>query len=154
MATLRKGVIGLLGLATSLAGCHRAGAPRAGRQNAFVEPQAQAAAAWPRLPTTGYIAGRVATSADIRKGDAVFAACVGVVGRTLDVAIPQYGLWHDPLTDSIRRVFVVEAEWFQGDSMFGLRQIPSGKDAMATIADLQLLGQTPPAPAGSSGAVQ
>ncbi len=154
MSALRKGAIGLLGLATSFAGCHRARVLRAGHQNAAVPSQAQVATAWPPLPTTGYISGRVATAADVQRGNAVFAACVGVVGQTLHFAIPQYALWHDPLSDSIKRVFVVEAEWFEGDSMFGLRQIPSGKDAMATIADVQLLGQTPPAPAGSGTAVQ
>ena len=149
MSTLRESAIGLLGLASLLAGCQRAEVLRTPHRN-VAQPRAQVASAWPPLPGAGYISGRAATAADVRSGNAVFAACVGVVGQPLHIAIPQYGLWHDPLTDSIKRVIVVEAEWFQGDSMFGLRQIPNGKDAMATIANLTLLGQAPPAPGGST----
>lgn len=150
MSTVRKSAIGLLGSASLLTGCQRAKVLRTPHQEAAQPGRAQVATDWPPLPSTGYLSGRVATAADVQSGNAVFAACVGVVGQPLHIAIPQYGLWHDPLTDRIERVFVVEAEWFQGDSMFGLRQIPTGKDAMATIADLKLLGQTPPAPAGST----
>ena len=150
MLTLRDSAIGLLALASALAGCHRAKVLRAPQQTAAQPSQAQVVTSWPPLPTTGYIRGRVATAADVESGNAVFAACVGEVGQPLHFAIPQYGLWHDPVTGRVEPVIVVEAEWFEGDSMFGLRQIPTGKDAMATIADLQLLGQTLPAPPGRS----
>ena len=150
MSTLRQSAIGLLGLASLLGGSQRASGLRTPHQKAAQPGRAQVATAWPSLPRTGYLSGRVATAADVRSGNAVFAACVGVVGQPLHIAIPQYGLWHDPLTDSVERVLVVEAEWFEGDSMFGLRQIPSGKAAMAAIANLTLLGQTPPAVAGST----
>ncbi len=99
---------------------------------------------WPPLPTTGFISDRVAMARDVTAGDAVFAACVGKAGRPLHVAIPQYALWRDSATGTVKPVIVVEAELFDGDSMFGLRQIPGGASAMARVSDLELLGRSRP----------
>ncbi len=154
MTTLVRRAIWLAAAAAMLTGCgHRARATARLRGAAQVY-RLDAPVAWPPLPTTGYIKDRVARATDVTAGNAVFAACVGVVGQPLHVAIPQYALWHDAATDSVKPVFVVEAEFFEGDSMFGLRQIPSGRDAMATSGDLELLGQARPAPAADHSEIR
>lgn len=152
MATRYPRATALAAIAALVAGCGGGVPPTRATASAAQRHRWHAPSDWPPLPTTRYIRGRVATATDVSVGNAVFSACVGVVGRALHVTIPQYALWRDPATDSIKPVFIVEAELFEGDSMFGLRQIPSGKDAMATSADLELLGQTPPGvrPAGSA----
>ncbi len=149
MPGLLRSALWLVTIAAFGAGCGRGTARQHESPGTTHVFRSHLPAAWPALPTSGYISGRVATAADVSAGKAVFSECVGVVGRPLHVAIPQYALWRDPATDSIRPVVVVEAELFDGDSMFGLRRIPGRGDAMAKAADLELLGPMPPAAAAS-----
>jgi hypothetical protein len=38
----------------------------------FGAPQDAAASSWPELPKSGFVAGRLASEADLERGDAVF----------------------------------------------------------------------------------
>ena len=107
-------------------------------------PEGSAPAAWPPLPTTGFVTGRAATDRDVAEGNAVFALrAYGIpFGKPLDVVIPQYAYLvrkgQEPL-----RVIVVQAEEGKGVKIFGFRDL-NGNAATARESDLQLLGTHPP----------
>jgi hypothetical protein len=75
-------------------------------------PAAAAAQApvWPALPSQEFIRGRPATKADVAAGNAVFVAAIGekVIGRALEMPIPQYAYFND--RGRKIQVVVVQAE--------------------------------------------
>lgn len=102
-----------------------------------------ATTAWPDLPTEGFLAGRVATDADVMAGRAVFAQG-GAPGQTspISVQIPQYACWTSD--DAGRqRVVLVQAEHGPPGDIVGLRT-PRGEEIVATLPEVQLLGQQRP----------
>jgi hypothetical protein len=99
---------------------------------------------WPPLPDKGFISGRAATKQDIANGNAVFVAAVGdtVIGKPLQIAIPQYAYWKDSAGQQ-HRVIIVQAEEARGIRIIGFRD-RAGKDGTATLPEFTLLGTTPP----------
>ena len=106
--------------------------------------QGPASAAWPPLPTTGFVSGRAATDKDVAEGNAVFALrAYGIpFGKPLDIVIPQYAYLikkgEPPLP-----VIVVQAEEGKGVKIFGFRDM-HGNAATARESELKLLGTHPP----------
>lgn len=97
---------------------------------------------WPALPEEGFIAGRIAENSDVGNGQAVFSLN-GQSAGIIDIAIPQYALWKDE-DGSEHPVIVVQAERApDGTEIVGLL-LPDGSQAVATISELTLLGQTRP----------
>ena len=98
--------------------------------------------AWPELPTTGFIAGRLATIDDAKRGDAVFSTN-GTGGSTVRVTIPQYALWMDE-HGTKHRVILVQAEHApDGTEIVGLRGL-DGSERVATMPEVILLGTKKP----------
>lgn len=101
--------------------------------------------AWPPLPTTGFIHGRPATSADLAAGHAVFVGSEH--GVALDIDVPQYAEWTDPGVaggkPQIRRVFVIQAEKINGTPMLGLVDVESGAINAAMLTEVRLHGTKP-----------
>jgi len=99
---------------------------------------------WPALPDKGFIFGHPASKQDIADGSAIFVAAVGdtVIGKPLQIMIPQYAYWKD---GSGRRqpVIVVQAEEANGVQMVGFRDL-SGKEGVGTLPEFTLLGTSPP----------
>ena len=111
-------------------------------------PNKVGANAWPPLPTSGFLLGRAASSADIDLGDAVFSQATsgGLEAKPCRVVIPQYALWQDK-DGSLQPVFVVQAEKHvsdpAGEPIYGLRTF-DGEEIVASGEELQLLGTAPP----------
>ena len=98
---------------------------------------------WPPLPTTGVVVGRAATKADVDADRAVFVAADGgrVIGRPLDIAIPQYAY----RIDGGKRtpVVVIQAEEAKGQRLIGARTL-QGEYVAGLITDFELLGTRAP----------
>jgi hypothetical protein len=99
--------------------------------------------AWPPLPKADFVAGRVATQADVNNGNAGFAiGGNGLIGSPLSITIPQYAYFND--NGTMVPVVLIQAEAAQG------KQLASGKKADGSIvvgflSDFTLLGtQSPP----------
>ena len=112
-------------------------------RSAHVTPDASAA--WPTLPTTGFLAGRAATKQDVREGNAVFVAEVEgkVVGVPLTIQLPQYALHIDADSGTETRVILIQAEHAGGIDMIGYRNLATGGDGVGTLPEFKLLGRTP-----------
>jgi hypothetical protein len=98
--------------------------------------------AWPVLPTSGFITGRVATEADIKRGDAVFLTESDGKpdGEPASIRIPQYAYLIEG--DSKRRpVVVVQAQTNERGTILGMRDA-NGKEYVATREEVVLLGLT------------
>jgi len=104
-------------------------------------------AAWPPLPTTGFVAGRAATKLDVQEGNAMFVAEHEnkVVGVPLAIEIPQYALHVDAESGVRTRVVLIQAERAGGVDMVGYRNLATGGDGVGTLPEFQLLGRTAPA---------
>ena len=102
---------------------------------------AAAATNWPPLPSHGFIKGRPAQKEDVARGDAVFVAAVNnvVVGKPLNIAIPQYAV----LRDTHQHVILVQAEEANGVTLYGLRRL-NGKEIVVKNTDVDLLGTERP----------
>ncbi len=107
-------------------------------------------AAWPSLPESGFMLGRVATAEDIDLGDAVFSQATndGLKAEPYPTTIPQYALWQDE-DGSTRPVFVLQAEKHvsdpTGEPIYGLRTF-DGEEIVASGEEVRLLGAVPPVP--------
>jgi len=116
--------------------------PGLAQQSSAPQSPAQpgAAQSWPRLPTSGFIAGRAATAKDVADGNAVFVLrAYGVpFGKPLDVTIPQYAYLTKRGQQPVQ-VIVVQAEQGKGIKIFGVRDL-SGKAATARESEVRLLG--------------
>lgn len=67
---------------------------------------------WPNLPSKNFLAGRAASQDDVNEGRAVFVLAQDgvVVGRPIDIAIPQYALMDGGPSRPPIWVVVVQAE--------------------------------------------
>ena len=101
--------------------------------------------AWPPLPSKGFIRGRAATVADVNAGNAVFVAKAGdrIVGRPLEIAIPQYAYLIDADSEKRIRVVIIQAEHAQELDLIGYRELATGEEGIATLPEFELLGTSP-----------
>lgn len=104
---------------------------------------ASAQAAWPRLPTSGFMTGRAATPADVQAGRAQFALAHGTVpvSKPLPLLIPQYA-YH---RDGGKRVpvIVVQAEELRGRTFVGAL-MADGVGVVGYLDEFELLGREAP----------
>jgi hypothetical protein len=93
---------------------------------------------WPPLPSKAFIKGRAATKADVDRGRAVFILDDGgkIVGRPIEMTIPQYGYFKDD------RVFVIviQAEKAPDGRRFIGAKTFDGKTMVGLLDGLELLG--------------
>jgi hypothetical protein len=101
-------------------------------------------ASWPALPKSGFITGRVATEADLKRRDAVFLSLIEGKpnGAPAPIRVPQYAF----LIDENRKrhpVVVVQAETNERGTFLGMRDAV-GQEYVATKAEVVLLGSSHP----------
>jgi hypothetical protein len=98
---------------------------------------------WPSLPKSEYVAGRVATTADVEAGRAVFVAeKEGIpIGKPAKVTLPQYA-WHRDGTKKVA-VVVIQAEDVGPQRILGAKKVAGGYLA-GLASEFELLGQEPP----------
>jgi|HubBroStandDraft_4_1064222.scaffolds.fasta_scaffold25031_2 hypothetical protein len=98
--------------------------------------------AWPPLPNTGFVRGRAATNDDVRTGAVAFvlAANGKPIGRPLDIAIPQYALWHDVRTGTDTPVIIIQAETNGTIDVVGCMGIADHAVRVALLKEFTLLG--------------
>ncbi len=104
-------------------------------------------AGWPDLPKTCFVKGRPSTAADVKAGCAVFVAATPegkVIGKPLNVEIPQYAIVTDTETGKKTHVILIQAEEAKGIKLAGYKI--AGTDAMVAdlLDSLKLLGQKKP----------
>ena len=101
-------------------------------------------ASWPALPKSGFVAGRLATEADLKRGDAVFLSLIDgkPSGAPASLRVPQYAFL---IEEGGRRrpVVVVQAEMNERGTLFGMRDA-SGQEYVATEGEVVLLGSRHP----------
>lgn len=102
--------------------------------------------AWPDLPRTCYVSGRAATVADVKAGCAVFVASSNgkLIGKPLNIEIPQYAIHVDKKTGKKTRVIVIQAETAQGLKLVGYKDVGSRKRVVDSLGSLRLLGSKRP----------
>ena len=111
----------------------------------FAAMVAATPSAWPALPTSGFVFGRLATQNDLNKGNGVFlfeAAGKPITTPTQKVQIPQFAYLKERQGNR-RAVVVVQAELLDGDLTLGLRDA-DGKEYIAAGDEVELLGTTHP----------
>lgn len=101
---------------------------------------------WPDLPDTCYVSGRAATVADVKAGCAVFVASSNgkLIGKPLDIEIPQYAIHTDRKTGKKTRVIVIQAETAQGMKLVGYKIVGSKRKVVDSLGSLRLLGGDKP----------
>ena len=99
---------------------------------------------WPPLPKSGFVAGRLATEADVEHRDAVFLTTIDgkAAGTPAAIQVPQYALLKQE-NGRRQRVVVVQAETNERGTFLGMRDA-AGHDYVAGIAEVILLGPTHP----------
>ena len=97
---------------------------------------------WPDLPTTGFLNGRTATVDDAKNGNAVFSMN-GQSAGVLPLTIPQYVEWTDENGQKHPMILVQAEKGPDGTEIVGLRDF-QGKDTVATLPELTLLGTKKP----------
>jgi hypothetical protein len=102
----------------------------------------KAPSAWPALPLAGFVRGRVATIDDVRSGAAAFvlAANGKIIGRPLDIAIPQYAFLHDAKTNTDTPVIIIQAETNGSIDFVACFGIVDHALKVATLKEYTLLG--------------
>lgn len=96
----------------------------------------------PPLPVKAFVSGRISTQQDVAVGHAAFAAPPeqDLQRQPIDVPIPSYAIY---LADGKNElVFVIQAEFINGEPMIGAR-LPDGGDIVGTARDFQFLGANP-----------
>lgn len=99
---------------------------------------------WPPLPKSGFIAGRLATEADLQRGDAVFLSLIDgkPSGTPSSIRVPQFAhLIED--RGHRRPVVVVQAEIGEQGTLLGMRDA-NGNEYVATEAEVVLFGSSHP----------
>lgn len=111
------------------------------------ESQSESQIAWPELPTSGFVSGRVATPEEAKSGIAAFAAYGDVSSTPVNIAIPQYALLKQK-DDPAQPVILIQAETIHGASgdvvAYGLRPIQGKNLIVAMPDDVTLLGARKP----------
>jgi hypothetical protein len=110
----------------------------------FAAPAQSAVSEWPALPKSGFVVGRLATEADLKRGDAVFLSSVDgkPSGSSAPIRVPQYAYLIEE-SGKRRPVVVVQAERNEQGTLFGMRDV-NGKEYVATEAEVVLLGASHP----------
>ena len=100
-----------------------------------------AQSAWPALPASAFVAGRVANEDDLKQGHAVFLSVVDgkPSGKPAQIPIPQYAYLVEE-GGNRRPVVVVQAEILDDGTILGMRDA-EGKEYVATAPEVELLGQ-------------
>ena len=100
---------------------------------------------WPELPKKGFVSGRPATPDDIDTGNAVFVleAAGKVIGKPLDITIPQYAYHVDKKTGKRTPGIIIQAEQAQGNKIVGMRTL-SGTEIAGLLREYELLGTEQP----------
>lgn len=110
----------------------------------FVPSAQSATSAWPELPTSGFVSGRLATEADLKRGDAVFLSLVDgkPSGSPAPISVPQFA--HLIEDNGARRpVVVIQAERNEQGTLFGMKDA-KGNEYVATEGEVMLFGTTHP----------
>jgi hypothetical protein len=99
-----------------------------------------ASASWPELPKSGFVAGRIATEDDLKRGDAVFLSLIDgkASGTPAAIVISQHAYLVEE-SGQQRPVVVVRAETNAQGTFFGMRDA-GGQEYVATEAEVVLLG--------------
>jgi|Deesub1362B_J571_1020462.scaffolds.fasta_scaffold07509_2 hypothetical protein len=103
-----------------------------------------AAGEWPPLPKSGFVSGRLATEADLKRGDAVFLSLVDgkPSGSPAPISVPQFA--HLIVDNGARRaVVVIQAEKNEQGTLFGLKDA-KGNEYVATEGEVVLFGSNHP----------
>lgn len=98
---------------------------------------------WPPLPTSGFIAGRIATAEDVKSGLALFLLSTEDT-RPLNIKVPQYALLHDQKTGKDAPVIIVQAE-VRGEGVHALQvvgciSVPDKARRVGMLEEFKLLG--------------
>ena len=101
---------------------------------------------WPSLPTTGFIAGRSATTEDVDAGRAVFAlkSADKYIGEPLDLDIPQYAIHTDQDSGKRTPVVVVQVETNGDIVAVGCISAEDGSAMAGLMQEFELLGTSTP----------
>lgn len=99
---------------------------------------------WPALPKSGFVSGRLATEADLKRGAAVFLSLIDgkPSGRPARVLIPQFAHLIDERGVKLP-VVVVQAETGERGTLFGVKDA-KGNEYIATESEVVLLGASHP----------
>ncbi|WP_206677348.1 hypothetical protein [Caulobacter sp. SSI4214] len=111
---------------------------------ALVPSTNSAAGEWPPLPKSGFVSGRLATEADLKRGDAIFLSLVDgkPSGSPARIHVPQFA--HLIEENGARRpVVVIQAETNEQGTVFGVKDV-RGNEYVATEAEVILLGSSHP----------
>lgn len=98
---------------------------------------------FPPLPTKGFVSGRIATQADVEKGDAAFASLPEqhIVRHVMPLPVPQYAIFRGG--EKSRVVFVIQIEKVNGKVTIGARYPEGGEALIGTTKHFSLLGTSP-----------
>jgi hypothetical protein len=99
---------------------------------------------WPVLPKFGFVAGRLATEADLKRGDGVFLSLIDgkSSGAPAPIQVPQFAFLVEE-NGKRRPVVVVQAETNERGTFLGMRDA-DGREYVATRAEVLLLGSRHP----------
>jgi hypothetical protein len=99
--------------------------------------------AWPALPKSGFVAGRLATETDLKRGNGVFLSLIDgkPSGAPASIHVPQFAYLVEK--GERRPVVVVQAETNERGTIIGMRDA-EGREYVATDAEVILLGSKRP----------
>ena len=97
---------------------------------------------WPELPSSGFLYGRAAITADVDSGMAVFTLKINgkYVGEPIDIRIPQYAFRIDEETGVESPVIIVQAETTGEVSVVGFLTVGEEGNGVALFREFRLLG--------------
>lgn len=102
---------------------------------------------WPDLIRVGHVTGRVATTDDVKAGNAAFAIQNGdghPGSKPIRLTIPQYAIYMDRDTGHEVPVIVIQAEDRAGVKLAGFRIVGSEGVGACLLSELRLLGTKRP----------
>lgn len=101
---------------------------------------------WPDLPTTCFVSGRPATSADVDTGCAAFLINVKgkAAGTPIKVDVPQYALHVDEATGKETPVIIIQAEENGEIKAVGYKELGTDQLGAALLREVRLLGTKKP----------
>jgi hypothetical protein len=106
------------------------------------------AVSWPELAKVGHVAGRTATTDDVKAGHAAFAIRSDANGqpgsKPIQVTIPQYALYVDRDTGKQVPVVLIQAEDRAGVKLAGFRLVGIDGFGACLLSELHLLGTKRP----------